>query len=64
MKTVSNNIDVKIANAAKIYTVLRGSGDMTKSQLSGVVGLSFASVSNMCGTLEKAGLVSVTENVK
>jgi len=38
MKSVSNNIEVKIANAEKIYAVLRGSGGMTKSQLANSVG--------------------------
>jgi len=64
MKSVSNNIEVKIANAEKIYADLRGSGGMTKSQLAYSVGLSFASVSNMCTTMEQAGLVKVQENVR
>ncbi len=64
MKNVSNNQEVKIANAANIYTALRGSVGMSKSELAVLVGLSFASVSNMCTTLEKAGLVTVQENVR
>ncbi|PKL26894.1 MAG: hypothetical protein CVV46_14315 [Spirochaetae bacterium HGW-Spirochaetae-2] len=64
MKSVSNNLDVKIANAEKIYTMLRGNGGMTKSQLVAQVGLSFASVSNICTSLADAGLVMVTENAR
>lgn len=64
MKNVSNNIEVKIANAEKIYTVLRGSDGMTKSQLAAKVGLSFASVSKMCTTLEQRELVRLKENAR
>lgn len=63
-KRVSTNSDVKIANAVKIYTELRGSGGMSKSELANRVHLSFASVSNMCTTLEQSGLVKVTDNVR
>lgn len=64
MKRVSTTIDVKIANAIKIYSSLRIHDDLTKSQLTQITGLSFASVSNMCTELEKAGLVTVIDNVR
>ncbi|WP_320128860.1 ROK family protein [uncultured Sphaerochaeta sp.] len=64
MKRVSTNLDVRVANAEKVYSVLRRFGDLTKSELVGHVQLSFASVSNMCSDLEKVGLISVTENVR
>jgi len=61
MKNVSTNIDVKTANSIKIYSLLRGLDNSTKSELAHKVGLSFASVSNICTNLEKEGLVSVKE---
>ena len=61
MKDVSTNIDVKTANAIKIYSVLRGLESSTKSELAHEVRLSFASVSNICTFLEEEGLVSVRE---
>ncbi len=64
MKSVSTNLDVRIANAEKIYSSLRLLGDMTKSQLAQHVHLSFSSVSNMCTDMEKLGLVTVTDNVR
>ncbi len=64
MKRVSTTIDVKIANAVKIYAELRKQEDLTKSELSKIVNLSFASVSNMCTDLESQGLASITENVR
>jgi predicted NBD/HSP70 family sugar kinase len=62
MMNVSTNIDVKAANTVKIYSALRGSGGMTKSELAHEIRLSFASVSNICTELEKVGLISVKEN--
>jgi len=62
MMNVSTNIDVKAVNAVKIYSALRRSRWVSKSELAHEVRLSFASVSNMCTALEKAGLVSVKEN--
>ena len=62
MKAVSTNGDVKTANAVKIYTQLRGNKGLSKSQLAQVVHLSFASVSNMCTTLEEKGLLYVSNN--
>lgn len=53
MKSVSTTVDVKIANAIKIYTQLRGNRGLSKSQLAQAVHLSFASVSNMCTSLEE-----------
>ncbi|MCF7942479.1 MAG: ROK family protein [Spirochaetia bacterium] len=64
MKRVSTTIDVKIANAVKIYTQLRSCDGLSKSQLAHQVQLSFASVSNMCTALEERQLVSVVENVR
>ena len=61
MIDVSTNIDVKTANAIKIYSVLRGLGSSTKSELAHQVLLSFASVSNMCTSLEEEGLVGIRE---
>ncbi len=64
MKNVSTTVDVKIANAVKIYTQLRGNTGFSKSQLAQAVHLSFASVSNMCTALEEEGLLKVTNNIR
>ena len=64
MKSVTTNLDVRIANAEKLYSVLRLSGDMTKSQLAQQVNLSFSSVSNICTDMEKIGLVTVTDTMR
>ena len=61
MKDVSTNIDVKTANKIKIYSVLRGLESSTKSELAHKVCLSFASVSNICTSMEEEGLISVKE---
>lgn len=63
MKHVKTTLDIKIANAVKVYSELRKYPGLTKSQLAQQVDLSFASVSKMCGYLEDLGLVSVVENV-
>ncbi len=64
MMRFSTNIDVKIANAVKIYSVLRKSEGMTKSELAHKVRLSFASASKICTALEESGLVVVKENIR
>lgn len=61
MKDISTNIDVKTANKIKIYSLLRGLESSTKSELAHKVRLSFASVSNLCTSMEEEGLVSVKE---
>lgn len=62
MNNISTNIDVKSRNAVKIYSELRKSSCLSKSQLAQKVNLSFASVSNMCSWLDEAGFVKVEEN--
>ncbi len=64
MKSVSTTVDVKIANAIKIYTQLRGNRGLSKSQLAQAVHLSFASVSNMCTSLEEKKLLHVINNTQ
>lgn len=64
MKNITNNKDVKIANAAKIYSLVRMQGEQSKSQLAVQAGLSFASVSNTCNTLVGEGLLRVTDTLE
>ncbi|AEC02685.1 ROK family protein [Parasphaerochaeta coccoides] len=64
MKNITNNKEVKIANVAKIYSLVRMQGEQSKSQLAVQAGLSFVSVSNICNALVEAGLFKVIDTLE